>query len=129
MFHKITAFMLALLIGSPMCWCGWMHGREPSQAVPVSSCCHVKTKDAAKHESDKSKEDCPCAHVPKARDVVSGKVPVPSLKVMDFPLQNWTEIRVSHADWPRVEALSLRAEHGPPREVVPLYLVQCSLLI
>ena len=129
MFHKITAFMLALLIGSPMCWCGWMHSRAQDAATTVPACCHSKAKDTANHESDKSNEDCPCAHAPKARDVVSSKVPVPSLKVIDFHLQTWTDVLVMHGDWSRDEASPRGTERGPPREVVPLYLVHCSLLI
>lgn len=129
MFHKVTAFMLALLIGSPMCWCGWMHSRAPAASAAVPACCHAKAKDATKQQSDKSKEDCPCAHTPKARDVVSSKVPVPSLKVMDFHLLTWTDVLVLHWDEAKDEALVSRTEHGPPREVVPLYLAQCSLLI
>jgi len=129
MFHKVTAFMLALLIGSPMCWCGWMHSRASGAAASVPACCHAKAKDAAKHESDKPKEDCPCAHAPKARDVVSSKVPVPSLKVTDFHLATWTEVPVNLGDWSRDEATPRGTEHGPPREVLPLYLVHCSLLI
>lgn len=129
MFHKVTAFMLALLIGSPMCWCGWMHSRAPATSASVPACCHAKAKDAAKHQSDKSKEDCPCAHAPKARDVVSSKVPLPSLKVMDFHLLTWTEVLVTHWDGARDGAWVSRTAHGPPRTVVPLYLAQCSLLI
>ncbi|MBL9143443.1 MAG: hypothetical protein JNM99_07135 [Verrucomicrobiaceae bacterium] len=129
MFQKVTAFMLALLIGSPMCWCGWMHSRAPAASAAVPACCHAKAKDSAKHESDKSKEDCPCAHAPKARDVVSSKVSLPSLKVMDFHLLTWTKVRVSLWDGVIDEAVASRTEHGPPREAVPLYMVHCSLLI
>lgn len=131
MFHKLTAIALALLIGSPMCWCGWMHQQSAKAAPALPACCHAKDKSAQSSKtSSKPKEDCPCAQAPKAREIVSSKISVPSGKVIGFDWQVWASqemaaILPSHyrvaGDW-----LFWR---GPPRPSEPLYLVQCSLLI
>lgn len=130
MFQKVTAFMLALLIGSPMCWCGWMHRAPPATSTAVPSCCHAKAKDGkTEQKTSKSKEDCPCAHAPKARELVSSKVKVPEAAAFGMHLQTWSVQTALVPDFPQKAGVTSTTGHGPPRTAVPLYLLQRALLI
>ena len=130
MFQKVTAFMLALLIGSPMCWCGWMHRAPPAASTPVPSCRHAKAQDGkTEQKTSKSKDDCPCAHAPKARELVSSKVKVPEAAAFDMHLQPWSVQTTLVPHPPQKTLIGSTIGDGPPRTAEPLYLVQCALLI
>lgn len=130
MAHKVTAFMLALLIGSPMCWCGWMHQQAQ---VAESSCCHQKAgKTEEGHQTPASapgSQDCPCSKAPKAREATVTKIAVPALQPSDYTPPPWLGANV----FARIEFWQPMAvqttEHGPPSRAVPLYVRDCSLLI
>ncbi len=122
MIHKLTAFVLALLIGSPLCCCGWTHRAE----VEVKSCCQSKKHSEAPKPKDK--ENCPCANTPKVRDLASAKTSLPAPEIspaalthdfVELPALSWTAIKFKLAS----------SEHGPPRARLPLYLRHCALLI
>lgn len=123
MVHKITAFILALLIGSPLCCCSWMHQAEPA----VKSCCATK-KHGTTVPKTKDKEQCPCASTPKVRDLAVSKVSVPDASltatlppaaIAKLPELSLQGVVVSHDC----------AEHGPPGLRPPLYLLHHALLM
>ena len=127
--HKLTAWMLALLIASPMCWCGWMHGSHAAEAGKPSCCQDAKSKGSEKKGPEKS-GDCPCSQLPKVRDVVSGKISVPAVPVSGEWLSAWNPVHpelvrqdAGHPLWNDLLA------HGPPPREVKLFVQYCSLLV
>ena len=122
MIRKLTALLLALLIGSPLCCCAWMHRVEVEK-----SCCQSKDHNTSTPKP-KSKEDCPCATTPKVRDLVSAKISVPPVTIsLALPAEPRLEIASLTALAGRIWRVP--AEHGPPRTEPPLYLRHCALLI
>lgn len=122
MSHRFTALVLALIVASPLCCCGWMHAAEKAH---VESCCEAK--EAGKPvPKDK---DCVCAQTPKFRDVSHARVaaPAPDLFVLDLPLLAITELEIPFIG-EHSAALVLR-NHGPPPLARPLYHRDCALLI
>jgi hypothetical protein len=122
MTRQLTALVLALLIGSPLCCCGWSHRAEPA----VKACCQSKKHGDSQRPKDK--ENCSCANTPKVRALVDAKVSVPghdaspsfiTNEVAELKVPVWTEFQLTLAP----------DEHGPPRDEVPLYLRYCALLM
>lgn len=130
MLQKVTAWMLALLIASPMCWCGWMHSAPAAEAAVAAkpSCCHDK-KESKKAASDEA-NDCPCAHAPKARELTSSKILVPSASMAGDALALWEPMMLV-LDRPAVTVRFLDNLHaqGPPLRTEPLFVRHCSWLI
>jgi len=128
MLHKLTVFALVLLIGSPVCWCGWMHQAKHETNLPA--CCQVKGKATEHHQTSSSEHsDCPCAHAPKVREVAPGKVSVPEAKLLGLVLAPWSSLEIPQAAEAGKAAMVGASIHGPPITVVPLYLIHCALLI
>ena len=124
MFHRLTALVLALIVASPACWCSWSHAGEKAH---VRSCCEAKAQH--KRGTENKDKNCPCSQALKSREVVQAKVKVPEpvLAELQMPALSVAEITV-------VPAMKTFADHdplihGPPREVRPLYHLDCSLLI
>ncbi len=122
MLSRLTALILTLCIGLPMCWCCIM----APQQEEVASCCAKKQHSASEHSQE---PNCPCAKHETARDVAATFVnaPAPALKLLAepvwhalSPLSLTSEAFASHAP---------RQDHGPPLHVPPLYTRHCALLI
>ena len=131
MLQKLTAWMLALLIASPMCWCGWMHSAQAAAVVATKpSCCHEKKGATDKKSGPVDNSDCPCAHTPKVRDLASSKAIVPTAPVTDDVLGTWNpvEFELAHSGI-EIAPLYYFHAHGPPLRTVPLFVRHCALLI
>ena len=123
MFHKLIAFILALLIGSPLCCCGLT-----AKVTEVKSCCHQAEQEEGKPAAPKkSKDDCPCAKATKLRELNSGKVPLPTAQLspalLPEPQPPLTALTPGQA------SAHYLAEHCPPIRREPLYLRHCALLL
>jgi hypothetical protein len=128
MLHKLTVFALVLLIGSPVCWCGWMHQSKRETNLPA--CCQVKGKATEHHQTSSSEHsDCPCAHAPKVREMAPGKVTVPDAKLLGFVFAPWSSLEIPQAAETSMAASVWSSIHGPPITVVPLYLRHCAWLL
>lgn len=126
MFARLTALILTLCIGLPMCWC-CIVAPQPQE---VAGCCakkhHVASEQAPAHSKD---QNCPCIRHEASRDVAPTlvKAPVPALKLLVEPvwstslLENLTSFVFEHA--------APRHDHGPPVQAPPLYARHCALLI
>lgn len=128
MLRQLTAWMLALLIASPMCWCGWMHEAQ-AQAAAKPGCCQER-EEAGHSTAPQDSKDCPCSVAPKARDVAASKITVPPVPVTGEWLATWNpvQLELAHRDagvQPDVEFL----EHGPPPRALRLWVLDCALLI
>jgi hypothetical protein len=122
MLSRLTALILTLCIGLPMCWCCI----TPPQQEKVANCCAKKQHSASEHSQE---PNCPCAKHETARDLAATFVnaPAPALKLLAAPIGS-TLSPLSHTP----EALANHAprhDHGPPLRTAPLYTRHCALLI
>ncbi|WP_395749826.1 hypothetical protein [Prosthecobacter sp.] len=126
MLTRLTALILTLCIGLPMCWCCVT---APQQAE-VAGCCAMKKHASSGHSKDHSQEpNCPCARHESSRDVASTFVsaPPPSLKLLvDLA---WTFAAPVVQSPTLSEIHASRHDHGPPLHAPPLYARHCALLI
>jgi hypothetical protein len=122
MLSRLTALILTLCIGLPMCWC-CITAPQPEEAA---SCCAKKQHSASEHSQE---PNCPCAKHENARDVAVTFVnaPAPASKLLAepvwhplFPLSLTSKALATHAP---------RHDHGPPLHAPPLYTLHCALLI
>lgn len=127
MLSRLTALILTLCIGLPMCWCCIT---APQQEV-ASSCCAMKQHAASKQAPAHSQEpNCPCAKHENSRDVADTFVttPSPALKLLAAPVGS-TLSPLSLTPWALANHAP-RHDHGPPlRTAPPLYARHCALLI
>lgn len=124
MLARLTALILTLCIGLPMCWCCIA---APQQAE-AASCCAMK-RHASEHSSPSQQQNCPCAKHEDMRDVASTfvKAPVPAMKLLAESV--W---HTSSLELPAPSSFANRAprhDHGPPLHAPPLYTRHCALLI
>jgi hypothetical protein len=126
MIARLTALILSLCIGLPMCWC--------CIAVPqqeeVSSCCAKRQHAAGEQSPGHSKDqNCPCARHENMRDVaaVFVKAPAPVLKLLAEPV--WSTSELASLAPSLSENAAPRHDHGPPWHAAPLYARHCALLI
>lgn len=124
MFHRLTALVLAVIMASPACWCGWTHAAATQH---VRTCCAAKAK--AKGDAPAKSKDCPCAQALKVRDVVQAKVKVPVPMPLDSFLMRPAMVELQAAEPITVFAAYVPPANGPPRMPRPLYYMDCSLLI
>lgn len=130
MLHKLTAWMLALLIASPICWCGWMHGDQKVAVNEKPSCCPHKKESTEQKQAPKDPSDCPCSQLPKVRELAVSKVMIPAVPVTDDTLATWNPLllELAHRDAAPV-SFEWVLNHGPPLPGEPLFLRHCALLI
>jgi len=126
MLTRLTALILTLCIGLPMCWCCIV----APQREDVASCCAKRQRAVSEHAPSHSQEpNCPCAKHETSRDLAATfvKAPAPALHL----LIDLTWDAPSPASLvPSVSALSApRHDHGPPLHAPPLYTRHCALLI
>lgn len=136
MTSRLLAFMLACLIGVPMCWCceAGAQGGVPQEEV---LCCHAAADvdTGAGHsapysasDADKDK-DCPCEGILKTRDKVAHEVVA--------PVSGWVPVAVDMASEAVLElpkpvgasAASVFDDFGPHEMGRPLYQRHCRWLI
>lgn len=123
MLSRLTALVLTLCIGLPMCWCCIT---APQQAE-VASCCTKKQHSASEHSQE---PNCPCAKHENARDVAATFVtaPAPALKLLAAPL--WHALSPFSPASGALANHAPRHDHGPPLGAAPpLYSRHCALLI
>ena len=123
MRHRLTALVLAFIMASPACWCGWTHAAAEAH---VRTCCQAKAK---KQNLPAKEKDCPCSQAIKARDLAQGKVSVPAPSLVDLHLTMVPAIAPVLSEIMHSFAVTEPHEHGPPREIRPLYHLDCALLI
>jgi hypothetical protein len=126
MIARLTALILTLCIGLPMCWC--------SVGVPqreaVASCCAMKQHEGPEQSPAHSKDqNCPCAKHEGKRDVAATyvKAPVPVLKMLAEPV--WSASLLANLVPSAVEIQAPHHDQGPPLQAAPLYARHCALLI
>ena len=126
MLTRLTALILTLCIGLPMCWCCVM----APQQEETSGCCALKQHAASDQTPAHSKEPkCPCARHENARDVAATFVqtPAPALKLLAEPV--WSTASPASITPSVVLQPAPRHDHGPPVYAPPLYTRHCALLI
>ena len=122
MLSRLTALILTLCIGLPMCWCCI----TAPQQEEIASCCAKKQHSG----SERSQEpNCPCAKHETARDVASTFVttPAPALKLLAEPI--WSTLSPLSFTAGAFTTHAPRHDHGPPLRTAPLYARHCALLI
>ena len=125
MLTRLTALILTLCIGLPMCWCCIV----APQREEVASCCAKRQHAASEQSPAHSQEpNCPCARHESVRDVAATfvKAPAPALHLL-IEL-TWSALSPAGLA-PSVSAFSApRHDHGPPLHAPPLYTRHCALL-
>lgn len=122
MLTRLTALILTLCIGLPMCWCCI----SAPQQEEVASCCAKKQHSSSEHSQE---PNCPCAKHEDSRDVASTfvKAPAPALKLLAAPV--WVTFSLADLATHAWVAHAPRHDHGPPLHAPPLYARHCALLI
>ncbi len=126
MLSRLTALILTLCIGLPMCWCCIV---GPQQQETTGCCAmrqHAASEQAPAHSKD---QNCPCAKHEDMRDVAATfvKAPAPSLKLLAEPV--WSASSLASVTPSVFEKYAPRHDHGPPLRETPLYTRHCALLI
>jgi hypothetical protein len=121
---RLLALMMALLIGSPVCWCCAQSDAPVKKAA--RSCCERKREK--EQETGSKKESCPCSKTVIQRDVAKNAMVVPPPMLAAPIALAVVEIL------PRVVFHEASCEipwndTGPPQRSVPVYLRQQSLLL
>ena len=126
MITRLTALILTLCIGLPMCWCCV----AAPQREEVASCCAKKHHAASENAPSHSQEpNCPCAKHETSRDLAATfvKAPAPALKLLAEPV--WATSATVALTPVAFEIPAPRHDHGPPLHPPPLYSRHCALLI
>ena len=129
--NRILAIALALIIGSPNCWC-CMGARTVADAVPAASCCapagSVPNTCPMKQGGDRrpgSDKSCACDSAKAAREASGGAVMVPAASAfftVVLPLASVLVISTpSYSAWDSVMS------HGPLWHPRPIFARDCAL--
>ena len=135
MTTRLLAVVLALFIGSPVCWCCITHA-EPAVQVEESdapACPMCAKKEASEHpgsDAPAKKKSCACQNACSAREITQPTLAVPAAIQTDLPPVVWVWEDSAFYAARHVAASSeyLVHETGPPRPVEALYLRYCALL-
>ena len=125
MIARLTALIISLCIGLPMCWCCIV----APQREATKGCCAMRHHAASEKSPTPDQDRCPCAKHEDMRDVAATfvKIPAPALKLLAEPA--WYTFS-SASLIPAVYAIPApRHDHGPPLHAAPLYARHCALLI
>lgn len=122
MLTRLTALILTLCIGLPMCWCC----TTSPQQEEVATCCAKKQHSSSEHSQE---PNCPCAKHENARDVAATfvKAPALALKLLAEPV--WLALSPLRLTTVALTIYAPRHDHGPPLRTTPLYSRHCALLI
>ncbi len=126
MISRLTALILTLCIGLPMCWCSAMAPQREERAA----CCAMQHHGASEQTPAHSKDqNCPCAKHEASRDVAAAFVtaPAPALKLLAGPV--WATPSPASLASAVSEISAPRHDNGPPLHAPPLYTRHCALLI
>lgn len=125
--------MLAVFIGSPMCWCCLSHSEPAVEQKPGESCpmCRTEEKPVAPQDQDgKRHSNCPCARGCSYRELTQPVVAVPAPPVSNVPAMDWVWLEEEFQPTIWVAEKDFRVlDTGPPRSTRPIYHVHCALLI
>ena len=124
--YRLTVLVLAFILASPPCWCGWTHA---AQVTHAKSCCEEAAAEKKADAPAKSKE-CPCLQSLKTRELVKAEVKAPVPVLADLHFEVLTALELPRQ--PFETFFNLREEphnHGPPGTARPLYQLACSLVI
>lgn len=125
MLTRLTALILTLCIGLPMCWCCI----EAPHREETATCCAMKKHAASEHTPAHKDTNCPCVRHEASRDVADTlvKAPAPALKLLAEPV--WVISSLESLAPIALEIHAPRHDHGPPLRTAPLYARHCALLI
>ena len=126
MIARLTALILTLCIGLPMCWCCV----GTPQREEMACCCSMRQHAASDQQPAHSKDrNCPCARHENKREVAatSFKTPAPVLKLLAETV--WSASSPAVLPPAIVENPAPRHDHGPPLHQAPPYARHCALLI
>ena len=122
---RLLALILALLIGSPVCWCCAQSAAPVKKAV--RSCCERKKEQENSRPAGRN-APCPCSSTMIQRDIAKSTMNVPP-PVLAAPAPVEFGEFVSHLIPLETSFVIPWNDTGPPHERVPVYLRQQSLLL
>ena len=122
---RLLAFVLALIIGSPTCWCCVPH-QEVVAAPPQRACCH--SSESGPGPGPSKHQDCPCALSVTKRSVADGKLFLPKPGSLDLVATAW--LPVMHLSAPTTARPAwVRTDANPSWRVTRLYQRHRALLL
>ena len=119
---RLLALVLALIIGSPACWCCAQSAPQPEKAK--HSCCEQSAP--AESQPAAPKDPCPCGSSMIKREMAKTiiDVPSPNLDVLALvPLAGPVMLTTSSV----TRTVSHFYDTGPPHERLPIFLRQHAL--
>jgi len=123
---RLLALVLALIIGSPACWCCAQSIPQPTKAK--HSCCEQSGQDESRPAAPAPKDPCPCGASMIRREMAKTIVDLPPLQFAGLDLAPVSESLVLTA--PQVtQATPYFYDTGPPHERLPIFLRQHALLM
>lgn len=129
MTHRLTAFVLALLIGCPTCWCCVPHEAASVKTAARHSCCHPDNEDAAPSGKSSQKKHCPCATSLIKRDLTDGKFLLPKIGVDGVAVFLPASFSEAFTVSMTVRNIATPVDEDPPWHRRPLYERHCALLL
>jgi hypothetical protein len=122
---RFLAFALALIIGSPACWC-CVKSREPVKKAK-HSCCEQTREETPAH-APAPKDPCPCGASMIRREMAKTIIDLPP------PLHSGLELApvgelVPEITQPFSRPVPYFNDTGPPHTGLPIYLRQHALLM
>ncbi|TLD70365.1 hypothetical protein FEM03_11560 [Phragmitibacter flavus] len=135
MTHRLLAFMLACVIGVPMCWC--CDARAEAAVVEAEEvlCCHAAANAdegasaPVSSSSSDSEKECPCEDSLRARDKVAHEVLAPLGGWVLAVVESW---KFGDDEWvnsSRPSAEYSRETRVRPDGERPIYQRHCRMLI
>lgn len=118
---RLLALILAIIIGSPACWCCAQSAPQPEKTK--HSCCEQSAPAAPAQ-----KDPCPCGTSMIKREMAKAGIDVPPPNLLVTALAPNCEPCVMLA--PSVALASVHFyDTGPPHQRLPIYLRQHALLL
>lgn len=128
MTSRLLAFALALIIGSPTCWC--CVRAAPAAATVKRSCCErsAEGENPAPAAPDRKKKSCPCASSMIKRELARKGMEIPPPPLTASPPVPLL-VDVLGSDILRPLTPVVFNDTGPPPHGPPIFLRQLVLLI
>jgi len=123
---RFLALVLALIIGSPACWCCAQPAPQPQKAK--HSCCERSSTDENQPAAPAPKDPCPCGSSMIKREMAKAfvDVPPPNLVVVDLVPEFGAVVSLLPAV---TQVVPYFYDTGPPHERLPIFLLQHALLM
>jgi len=123
---RLLALVLALIVGSPACWCCAQSAPQPAKVK--HSCCEQSAPDESLPAVPAPKDPCPCGSSMIRREMAKTVVDVPPPNIASLHLPPVCEFA-----WPVLplveRAVPYFHDTGPPHERLPIFLLQHALLM